>query len=609
MTTISRFRFLERTTSIFPRDDVGSLADAPAFAGDSLPFVVETGLAPYGREFGPGLSLNPPEVEALDLRRSLTIRVLLSYDLKAHADGDKGVIIHRSDAFGTTFSLSITRDDAAFGTIKLSYDDVSGDAGTTGFSYEIPLDHFYLAVTREWVSTAGAVIRYYINGVYMFGETTTLAETGASGIGTTLIGRGLTGDHLPTGATFHCLAIDDKALSPEEIAHEFELITTHMFDGAEVLSDYLPVGTAYSKDFDSNFQKLIAALSVGLGDHSASAKNFLDNALPDRAYGDQLSSWEDVFLVAPGKHDLIDERRRVLLGRLQQHRGYTIQEMAKSLEPGFGLAAEDVVIIEPGPTRTDDFSVDDTVGPSRIWLSRYGNGSTITISGGVCTCAFSAAENGTSYQHGGDAPFRETSLSGHVDGAIFSIDITVNGTVAPGAIAGLTVRSVEGEALWYGYADNPTKKLYYSHDDSPVTNIAAVMPDILAIRYLGGDQYSLGYLDTSGNFQETVTVTGPGKPRWCGFGVIDIDKSGGTSASCGFKDFNVYEPSGARTLNWFAYRSPALAGEYDLESAQQQIFKQGPAHAHGVAIDDLEGFKCGTGRVGVDALYPAGLSI
>ncbi len=96
MSTVLYLPFDEALTDTRPTDATGNLFDLAPPPGFQLPSVVSS-LTGRGREFGSQYALIGRERKpnATRLTRDLTVRILLTYDLEAGADGDVGTLLSR----------------------------------------------------------------------------------------------------------------------------------------------------------------------------------------------------------------------------------------------------------------------------------------------------------------------------------------------------------------------------------------------------------------------------------------------------------------------------------------------------------------------------------
>ena len=573
---------------------------------------VVAGYTGAAREFGEASAMACTEFVASSslLTRSVTVRCLIDYGIEDHADAATGYLFRKENATGTECEVILTRNSATELNVKLDWDIVSGSTGIAGIDFIKPVGSFYLTAVRQWESSTSVTCYYYVNGLLIGSEAVTKGDIVTGAFSSLHIGYGgSAGTYLPDETVIDAIAVENDPMTAGEIKQDFDRLETHETNGRIIMSDYMPQGSAISKDPDSNIQKLLSALGDVLGYVISKAERYRIDGLPDTTYGPQLSAWERVFNITPGSLDTVLARQTRLLSRFQQYRGYSLSEIKLALEPSFGLDSSDIEIVEYTATRTDDFSTDDiTATPSPLWITRQDGSSVVTVATGVCVCQSDNSKEGTWFM-GGEPACRETSLSARkgsqVTGARIEIDISVDSDeVESGDIAGVFMRNTSGDFLIYGISDNGggSNYMYYTDGVAAPTLIESSERARIAMRYIGSSQYELGY-DNTGVFTVTATISGPDDPKWGGFGSFYLGAAASTVEAT-FDNAEIFEPLSTRALNWLAYRDPALDGVYDIRDAQTQIRKQGPAHTNGLAAISKY-FKLGTiGRLGIDPLYP-----
>jgi hypothetical protein len=644
--TVALYRFDELADNVFPVDAQGNMVDLGDDSGSAPPLalpIVVTALTGRGRQFGTDIGLQALEsvADSTRLLRDVTVRAFLTYEIGNAGNGDVGTIVVRgktgSAAERVLFGLEIERLSATVAQLRARWQEASGtDAIVSGFPFKPPPSgkFFHVAMSRQWLTTTSCTVTYLVNDTILGTETVTQGNIGNGSGGALVVGAAGDGAgnyerFLPDDSIIDSLTIEDDAMADEELRQEFRRIAVHQPNGYRVLRAYQPPGGAWTREPGSIVQRLFGAEGDGLGFTIAQMEKLRDDYLPDRAYDETLQFWERITLLAPRPSDTIAQRRLRVLGFLQRILGYSVPDVKSSLEPLFGLTASQIDVVEYDGLRTDTFDDDDiTAPPSKTWVT-YPRAGTVSIAAGICTITAPNTSNADWPTAGGSPPWREASLSALVgedtDGAtlVTKIDDSTGGTNSvTNVVLGHIWRTSnlqDGIAIGrreFGAFDALSYSIVTGGVQGAMTNLVTTLslarPYWLLTRYKGG-----------GDFEVAVSTTGPltgygtyyqitGGPtgiKWCGFGLV-AKRTGtlGTNMTLEFDDAYIYEPSGIRGYAWQAFRDPGLGGSYDLATAQLQLEKQGPAHAHGCAVDVLEGFTfspTGTGRLGCDALFPS----
>jgi hypothetical protein len=638
MPDVFTFRFLELSQEIFAVDALGNMDDL----GHDLAATPDLLLPPIvasrkgrGREFGEDLGMVGDEnvADSARLIRDCTIRAILQYDIAAASVSDVGTICVRgrggSNPEILLYGLELVKVDSVTVKIRARWQEASStDAIVAGVDFVLPPGFIHVACSRRWISTSEVALTYVVNGVLVGTETVSEGDIG-EGVGGQL-NVGCANDNstvdyerfLPDGSIMDWLAVSDDAKSVEELRQEYRNVFVHQPAGYQILRAYQPPRRVFNPEPDSRVQRWFGAAGDGLGIALSNAETLREDFLPDRAWGPALTRWESITGLSPAPTDSIAVRRTRVLGFLSRILGYTVADIKLSLEPLFGLDSSDIDIIEYDALRTDDFGTDDiSTPPSRIWLTHQGAGA-VAIAAGVCNVSASASDDIRWIRAGGDPPYRVASISAatgrDADGAtlITSKDVQALGT---DVIYGHVWHTINKDAVIVGHRrDGITDKISaftvlgtVQSATVDLFTVGVTDPLWLLTRYLGGTDYEVAFSTTGPltGYNTPVAFTGPESPRWAGFGLFGLDASLVANSDADFDDVKIYEPNGTRAFSWQAYRDTGLSGTYDITAAQQQLAKQKPAHTNAAAVtNDTDGFELGptgSGRLGIDPLYPA----
>ncbi len=642
--TVALWDFQEIAEAVRPVDQAENLTD---LADDLItvpplntPAVVVSEISGRGREFDgsdEGMIATETVADSLRLTRNVTVRAFLRLAIDRMSGGEKATIVVRGKntvaAERLLFGVDIERITATTGRIRARWAEIGGiEATVVGVVFPIdPTKFFELAVIREWIDTTTVNVTYMIDGEVIGTEVVADGDIGEGVGGTLAIGAaydvfGVYERFLPFTTILDSLSIESDAMSPEEIRQDFRRITVHQPNGYRALRGYLPPGTTYSQEPDSRIQRWVAAEGDGLGFAFAQAEQLREDILPNRAYNEMLEQWESLTGLSPGPSQTVAARRTAVLSFLRKTLGFPVEDIKTGLELAFGLDDTDIEIFEFTGLRTDDFSVDDIGSPpSPIWVTEQGNG-TITVAAGACRIT---AAPGSDLRWAGGSPRRLTGITGQTSEEttdqcvlITKVDIVVLGLLVQDVIVGHIWKAINGDMAVMGYKATgaATRRIYYAEwiDGVLSTPVDVSGVDVAEPRYLltrynhDAATFTLEWeavranLNGVGIDQATLLVN----PQWAGFGMVGTDLAIGDTATFDFDDAEIFEPDSPRGFVFIAYRDPALGGTYNLDLAQQQIDKQSPAHSHGAAIDDKDGFTLGptgTGRLGISPLFPSGI--
>ena len=502
----------------------------------------------------------------------------------------------------------------------MAWEESGGTSATVVGKEFVPSseDFFYFAAVRTWISSTEVTVDYVINGIHLGRETVAEGDIGKGTGGTFIVGARGAGaaaydQFLPDGSVIDSLSIENDAMSVEELVQDFKMATLHEPSGYKILRSYIPPGDAYSKDPESRVQRWIAAEGVAIGHAIGLAEALRDDFLPDRAYGENLAAWERVTGKTPDVNATIAERRAAVLAHLQDYPSLSVADIKEELEVSLGLDSADIDLYEFDGERSDDFSTDDISSPpSNLWATHQGNGA-VAIASGSCNITATAGDNITWWHHlGGKAAYRETSLSsrggGSYEGAHIDIEVIANAGHGNNSLAGVFVRNNPGdEYLFFGLLDTGSGfELYYVSHAQTLETIGTVSPAneaqvFITLRIDGA--YDVGYINGSGERVVGDEVEGPTVPGWMGFGCFGTDRSPGDS-DASFDNAHVFERHSPRGHQFIVYRDSSLSGAYNLREARALIEKLKPAHTEGYVLDDTQGFKLGTGLLGLSPLHP-----
>ena len=625
MSTLAAWEFLEIADEVRPVDRVGTFTDLAAPTGLTIPAVAVAKFG-RGRVLGPSLALEATEVvaDSAFLARDATLICWLDFKIENYANAQTGLIYIRHGGSNLiSFAVELERVTSTQMRIRAVW-NAPGLASTVGVTFTKPVGEFQIAVVRQWNSVTDVDVRYFVNGDLIGSENVTDGLISPTTGGVMAFGGNPIGgysDFMPADTLIDSAQIEDDPVTNEEIRQIYRRFAVHQPSGYKILRAFLPQGTAWSRDPDSNIQKWIAAEGDALGLEIADIERFREDYLPDRAYGGALEDWERITGQVPKPSDTVEQRRARVLGFLRTVLGFPVDEIKTALEPLFGLASADIQIIEFDGLREDDFSTEDIIAaPSRMWITRVGDGAVVVDTGTPeCDFSYGVGDDCRWWQEfpvyptqGG--PVRETSINAApgdvVDGAMIIGDL-VTTTAATDRFAGLFMRPAQGvDVILWGLRGNPTDLVHWTADNQglnvPTVIAAAVaVPVRLAMRFVGVDQYELGRI-IAGAFVVDTTVTGPLDPKWAGFGAVEITNQA-TAYAGSFQNLQVFEPRSPRAFNYIAVRNPALPGAYDLDSAQAQLDQQSPSHTRGVAAENDQGIELGPtglGKLGISPLYP-----
>jgi len=627
MTTVAQFRFEELNDNVRPVDaaaNMNDLSDDPASTPALTTPPIVTAITGRGRQFDTDVGFVGTEAvaDSTRLTRDLTVRAWLRYEIGNASNGERGTIVARgrrgSAAERLIWGLEIERVSATHAKVRWRWEEIGGGAAVVT-AYEFipnPVGFFEIAAVRRWVNTTEVELEYYANATLLGSETVAFGDIG-EGVGGSLT-VGCAGDSLgdyelflPTDSIIDSISIEDDAMSAEEIRQDFRMVSVHQPSGYQILKSYIPPGEAYTTDPTSNVRKWIAAEGDAIGHLLGLGERMHEDLLPDRAYGAALEKWEELTGLTPALGATIAERRTALLGFLRKTGGYTIADLKDALGPLFGLTGSQIDIIEFTGVRTDDFATDDiTTPPSSMWRTLT-QGATISVAAGICRLDQTGGTVNAIWPNA--CPRRETSVTG--DGAVFvvTVDNYESSTDVDGLVGQYWRSTDSNNAVFWGVIDDGGgwDVSYFTVVDNVVSAVTSVVASVtepveLYSRYLGSGEFQLGRI-VAGAITIDATITPFSvDPKWCGMIAVHPGAATG-DLFAEFDDASVFEPETRRAFHFMAYRNPALSGVYDINTAQQQLDKQSPAHVVPAAVTDTRGFlhgPTGTGRHGIDPLYP-----
>lgn len=615
--TAALLSFREVDTDILPSDRAGNLEPLSADVANGLAMpTVGDGLIDRGRVFDGASGLVTVEAEAgsLELRRDLTIDVVLHYDIAAAAG--TGVVAQRGRSTGAAaevalFGLQLEKVSATVATLRMRWDytDALGAyvaATVPGVKFTVPAGHFYAWAIRRWKGPAAVEVIYGLNDQEIGRVTSVHGDIrdgtgGAFQVGCRDDGTGSAYANHFRG-TIDELRVSNVARTVEEMRQTFRAFAVHQPRGAEIVRALVPP-RVYSTDPDSAVQRELAIEGDALGAVMATVAAIREDTLPDRAWF-SLEDWERICRLHPKPGARVEERRAEVVSFLRTVHGFNVDKVPIALQDVFDLDPSDIQIVEGTNRFVDDFSAD-----KGWWQNVLGEAGAHSIalqdqdvSGSTETVRVSATD---------DARWRALEYvarrvpipagdllrdSGPYDGAQAQVQIQAASIGVTSVYGGLMAWNAAGDLIIVGVdflaAQNRLVVQTYDAASDTWTTAAVLenpvtLPSWVRLEYVSGSDWRV-YFDTSADPTANETaVTGPADPVYVGLGIASPGTWVGTQ-TIDFRDFELWAPLALLPFLWFAYRDPGLAGTPNMRAAERLVQRLKPAHTEGHAVVQLD---------------------
>lgn len=617
---VVRLRF-DEPDGVMPSDAAGGLLDLAPPAAHDAPLSIDswTGL---GRVFDPSapsalIALDDPAADTLTTRDA-TIVALLSLDLAA---GVGPMTVYCRGIGGSAaeyYGIGLELENQGGGNhgivdVRMFWASSAGVLATQAAgSFQWPGDGvpFLLTATREWVSTAEVVIRYYVDEQLIAEVTSTDGDIGGGTTGTTSIGArrttGTWGRYF--AGTLDEVQVLDRALCAEEVATLWARLARHQPEGVERFKALSPPGAPWFIDRGSRIARLGKSVGQGLGVAAAKADEIARTFLPDKSSEAAIVRWEGLLGVAARGADRLQTRRDRVVGLLQRENGYSVPKIQDALATAFDQDAADVELVEFTAEVTDDF----TTLSSERWHAEPA--ARWSIVGGKLRMAALAADDARWDATSRSALHLRTPLysaSGGENrqadarlGFIAQVNVADYTIANPGdALVGLFLYNFcTGKAFWFGVWNNAGSHdlAYATFDGEASTGFTSGATELasnigtanlrLRIRASAteADGVTLEWGIGAASFDvafATEPITLDIAPDYVGVGALGEATTLGGNLTVDFDDFLVRSPQSERAFHWYAMQDGT--GSPDMIGAQRLVERLKPAHTHAAAITSL----------------------
>lgn len=614
------WKILESETELLISDAKGLLEDLSPGATNVQPVVEEGGIGGFRRVFDGSIPTGVEVVDTpgdLDLRRSVTFQCIATLDLAAQdAAGVPGTIVSYGfrDSSGEDLQFLVELDVVNLATrlvrVKARWEDTGGalESGNTGATVVWPTEppgvdaELVLTIVREWRGPTDVIVRYYGNEVLLGEDNSTDGDIGGAAGATVLLG--VRGDGAGAYENYFegklgASAIFDFPMTAEEIRQRARAITVHPGEQYELLKSLLPE-SVWSNDPSSIFQRELFVEAQMFADVVRKLAELREDFLPDRAWS-ELDSWETLLALPPAPGDTLAERRNRLLTALRATRGLSKPAITAALTAVFGLTSAQIQILEFDHLLTDDFAT----ALADFWQQIDTTAGTTTIVSGAARIE---SPSGTDHRWSANEaphikcvidrderdtdPSLDAEINVQIDAEVFTVD---GETIIGCAFMEQATNSLEIFGLARIAGATRLARLSISNGaEGSLVDLGAppARPFFLNFKYgdFSGPNYEMSTALVADRNVLTIVgqFTGVANPAMVALGSFGLVAGGPTANnSADFDDFRLYTPNGLRVFNWYAYRDPALAGDFDIPGATKIVERIKPAHTHACATARL----------------------
>ena len=631
MTTVALWQFDEPTANVRPLDTQGNVAQLDVEAGLTMPTLAD-GITGKARTFASGLGFRAQDVGAGTLlQRDMSIQVLIAWDFDSqNALGSNGTIYARGkgtsapEYMGAGLELRVVNVGSRVGELRWMWHDTAGTLKTqVGGQFVAPAGFTLLTATRKWLDSTHVQIRYYIGDVLLADTISSDGSIGGGTTGTTSIGARWNG---AAWFNFLCGSIDqirvvDYEMCAEEVAMAFRRLTFYEPAGYQLVRECHPAGFPISDDPGSRVQRETRLWGQGLGYAMAQADNIRENILPDRSYGAVLERWEAMTGRPPFATDTIEARRARVVGAIRAKLGASI--------PGLGIAIKELLACDPSVLQFlafDQWWTDQlTTLATERWFTDPAAQFTAGA-GGLRTQAAAAADirfdttNRNWYVAWSNIPSINNASEGQ--NVQFLTQLTPT-AIAQSAEVGIVLADrARDNYLLLGLRNNAgtyqvVTELFTAGISGGVTVQATTALQNHWFHLLhpnAGNSFGGNTWPITARWSTTSQLTGysssapinvPTRLQWAGLYARAIVSSLGTGVDIKFTSTILRCPWGDRSLRFYVYRDPAIAGAPDFLGAHRVIQAIKQAHTQGTVItsksllcDDAQNGQCDRGPMG-----------
>ena len=635
MGTLALWRFDDSIALIRPADAIGNVAELDIVGALTRPAIVDAATG-RGRQFVAGALTG---LVAQDLvagstlaSRDLSIQAIISWDIAAqNTAGFAGILYARgksgsvAERLSGAIELVVINAALGIGAIRWRWQTSAGsDSVQLGGYFAPPASGFLmLTATRRWVSSSQVILRYYLGDRLLAEIDSFDGDIPGGTTGTTQIGaRSFNGTNYSwhfAGVIDELRAVD-RELTIHEIAATYRRITSTQPSAYQLARELHPPGLPISSDPASRVQRETRIWGDVLGFAAAQGENVRENILPDQAYGEPLAQWEAIVKQPPRPGDSIDTRRARVVGRMRQRQGVSLTGLGAALTE---LVATDVANLEflaftPMLAERWDQAECYQLEPAAQWTA----GATLRAQLAAGTKLFdgNARDWYTATTPIAAAPSYPEGTGARILAKITPTTIPANGEA--GAFFGDWVR---GNYLLFGirnaagvYQLVTERFVGWVSQGVTVRATTSLIAHWLHLAHTDPRGASgAGFSASSWNFSAAwsttsqlagyTTYTGIAHApffQWAGFYARTFAAATAAALDVTFDEGLVIAPAGDRSLRFYVYRNPALAGSPDSLGAHAVIAGMKHAHTEGTTIasksllcDDLT-MGCDRGPMG-----------
>jgi hypothetical protein len=631
--TIVLFRFDESASDARPQDAIGSVGDLTAAPASALGAVAD-GFAGFARTFGAAQVLQATDLVtgASLATRDCTVDMLVKWDYDTQqalaGGGAAGVVVTRGIGGSTAeyvayaVELRVVNFTLRIGEIRWVWFDTAGvEHALPGGQFQMPSSanngFMFLTATRHWVSPTEVHIEYYLADQQLAAHVVPDGDIGGGTTGTFRVGgaaAGMSNANVLAGLLDE-LRVRKAHVTAEEVGATWARLSRWQPAGYKMVQQMFQTDAPVSDAPESRAQRLFRGIGHGLGYAMAQIDNLRSNALPDRAFGGMLASWERATTESarPGDDEL--RRRRRVVGHWKQRQGTSVPGAGATVAELLQCDASQLQVLAFTQDIVDTFSA--ALDPKRWWIS-HPTTPTITFESTIGAPNQLRIESA----NGASAPFNTLPngyfllTTAQARGTSAHTLVTIaTGPTQNGEVGLCFVDWPTGMYVLYGLRNvGGTQQLWregFSMGVSIGASLLAAGPVSLPVHLhlwhepagVGGDPAFATY-----HFESAATRPGPYTAyptlsNASGFGWAGI-YARTTGALVGAMDARLDDyflrcPFGSRPFDWYIYRDPAIPGTPDLIGAQAALDRLRHAHTRAavittkVAVADTTSRTCG----------------